>query len=95
MLDEHFGIAIAEMMTAGCIVFSHNSGGPPEILNDDRQLYDDVEEGVRIISHTVSSPTLQSELHENARPLGLRYSPASFCGSIRAEIETFKKSERA
>jgi glycosyltransferase involved in cell wall biosynthesis len=95
MLDEHFGIAIAEMMSAGCIVFSHNSGGPPEILNDDRQLYDDVEEGARIISHTVSSPALQSELHENARPLGLRYSPASFCGSIRAEIETFKKSERA
>jgi len=89
MLDEHFGIAIAEMMTAGCIVFSHNSGGPPGILDDNRQIYDDVAAGAQKMSDLVASPDLQSELHQKARPRGLQYSPAAFCDHIRSEIQAF------
>lgn len=92
MLDEHFGIAIAEMMTAGCIVFSHNSGGPPGILGDDRLLYDDETEGARKISELIASPDLQTELHQNARPRGLQYAPAAFCDRIRAEIAAFENA---
>lgn len=92
MLDEHFGIAIAEMMTAGCIVFSHNSGGPPDIIGDDRQLYEEVKDGGQKISDLVASPDLQSELHQHARPRGLRYSPASFCDQIRSEIQAFENT---
>lgn len=28
MIDEHFGIAIVELMAAGLITIAHNSGGP-------------------------------------------------------------------
>jgi len=94
MLDEHFGIAIAEMMTAGCIVFSHNSGGPAYILGDDRQLYRDVDEGAKRIGDVIASPALQSELHEKARPRGRHYSPSAFCDTMRAEIEAIEDAER-
>jgi len=40
---EHFGIALIEGLAAGCTVFSHNSGGPIEILDKGRcgVLYED------------------------------------------------------
>ncbi|HWI18161.1 MAG TPA: glycosyltransferase, partial [Vicinamibacterales bacterium] len=38
MVGEHFGMATAEMARAGCLVFAHNSGGTPEVLNHDSAL---------------------------------------------------------
>ena len=35
MENEHFGMATAEMTRAGCLVFAHDSGGSPEVLNDE------------------------------------------------------------
>jgi len=93
MFDEHFGIAIAEMMTAGCVVFSHDSGGPPEIVVDRRQVYADEEEGGRILQEVCSSPALQSELYQAARPRGLRFSPELFCDAIRQEIKDCETSQ--
>lgn len=93
MIDEHFGIAVAEMMTAGCVVFSHDSGGPPEILVDQRQVYADEEEGARILYEVCSSPALQAELHQAARPRGMRFSPETFCDAMRKEIRECEMSQ--
>jgi glycosyltransferase involved in cell wall biosynthesis len=38
MVDEHFGMATAEMARAGCIVFGHRSGGTREVLDDDERV---------------------------------------------------------
>lgn len=38
MEEEHFGMATAEMTRAGCLVFAHNSGGSPEVLNNESAL---------------------------------------------------------
>lgn len=40
---EHFGITPLEAMSAGCIVFCHNSGGPKELIKSGQtgMLYDD------------------------------------------------------
>jgi len=47
MIDEPFGIAVAEMVRGGCIVFVPRNGGPMEIVgNDDRLLYDTKDEAV-------------------------------------------------
>ena len=91
MIDEHFGIAVAEMMTAGCVVFAHDSGGPPEILVDRRQVYADAEDGSRILHEVCSSPALQAELHQAARPRGMRFSPEKFCDAMREEIKECEK----
>ena len=33
MEGEHFGMATAEMMRAGCLVFAHRSGGSLEVVD--------------------------------------------------------------
>ena len=38
MEGEHFGIAVAEMVRAGCIVFVPRTGGPIEIVGADERL---------------------------------------------------------
>jgi glycosyltransferase involved in cell wall biosynthesis len=38
MEKEHFGMATAELTRAGCLVFAHNSGGSPEVLNHEAAL---------------------------------------------------------
>jgi glycosyltransferase involved in cell wall biosynthesis len=38
MLDEHFGIATAELARAGCVVFAHASGGTVEVLDGDQRV---------------------------------------------------------
>ncbi len=38
MENEHFGMATAEMTRAGCLVFAHESGGTPEVLNQAPEL---------------------------------------------------------
>jgi glycosyltransferase involved in cell wall biosynthesis len=38
MIQEHFGMATAEMAAAGVLVFAHDSGGSPEVLGHQRAL---------------------------------------------------------
>lgn len=37
--EEHFGIAVAEMLMAGCIPFVYHKGGPVEIVGQPRLMY--------------------------------------------------------
>ena len=49
MKNEHFGIAVAEMMQAGCITFIHDSGGQTEIVNLRELRYQTKEEAIEKI----------------------------------------------
>ena len=70
MVNEHFGIAVAEMMRGGCIVFVPDSGGQVEIVgNEERLLYHTPEEAVHKILRVINQPQEQTELRGN---LGLR-----------------------
>jgi glycosyltransferase involved in cell wall biosynthesis len=86
--DEHFGMAVAEMIRAGCIPFVHNSGGPPEIVaHDNRLLYDSAQEAAQKIVQVLGNPAVQEDLR---RRLVLRkdlYSAETFMRAIRAEVE--------
>jgi glycosyltransferase involved in cell wall biosynthesis len=62
-VDEHFGIAPAEMVRAGCITFVHRSGGQVEIVgNDPRLVYDTAEEAVARITTVLTDPQRQADL---------------------------------
>jgi hypothetical protein len=45
MREEHFGMAPAEMVRAGCIVWVPDGGGQVEIVGDARLTYGSIEEG--------------------------------------------------
>lgn len=86
MLREHFGIAVAELSTAGCVVLAPADGGPAEILEDPRQLYHHDDEGADLLHRLATTPALQRSLHAAAPARGLRFSPGRFRDAVHAEI---------
>jgi glycosyltransferase involved in cell wall biosynthesis len=65
MVEEHFGMAVAEMVRAGCIVFVPHGGGQTEIVaGDERVLYKTPEEATAKILHVLHDPTLQHSLRD-------------------------------
>jgi len=85
--NEHFGMAVAEMVRAGCIPFVHNSGGPPEIVgHDSRLIYESEEEAAQKIMQALGDPAAQEDIRQR---LALRkdlYSVETFMRAIRAEV---------
>lgn len=64
MLEEHFGLAIAEMVMAGCIPFVPNGGGQVEIVGRHENLvYHDDAEAVSKINAVLGDTGLQVRLH--------------------------------
>jgi len=87
MEAEHFGIAIAELLTAGCVTLVHDSGGAPEIVGDDRLVYRDAAEGSARLERLAADPVGTRELHAAMRGRGLRFSPEAFCAAFRRAFE--------
>ena len=74
MEAEHFGIAVAEMVRAGCIVFVPRTGGPIEIVGrDERLLFGSPEDAAEKITAVLHDPERQSALrtHLAGRAEGL------------------------
>ena len=63
-LVEHLGIAPLEAMSAGCITFCYNAGGPKEIIRDGQNgyLFSDFTELTEKIKKTIEDEELQKQL---------------------------------
>ena len=84
MENEHFGMATAEMTRAGMLVFAHDSGGSPEVLNNEGALLWSSEgEAVRKIVNAHDVESLRGRLQAHAK----EFSTESFVGKFR-EIVT-------
>jgi glycosyltransferase involved in cell wall biosynthesis len=91
MVDEHFGMATAEMTRAGCLVFAHNTGGSPEVLDHENALLWSTEaEAVRRIAEVASadSTELRARLQSHAR----RFSTGAFVEGFRAALRQLTES---
>jgi glycosyltransferase involved in cell wall biosynthesis len=85
MIDEHFGMATAEMTRAGCLVFAHRSGGSGEVLNhEDALLWTDEQDAARKIAaiRHADAVLLQSRLIQHAR----QFSPEAFAERFRGIV---------
>ncbi len=83
---EPFGIAVAEMQDAGMIVLAPDTGGPPEILGDGRQLYHDEVDAVEKLGQLVRDETLQRELHARALSRRGLFAPERFVAQLRRSL---------
>jgi glycosyltransferase involved in cell wall biosynthesis len=84
MREEHFGIAPAEMVNGGCIVFVPNGGGQVEIVDrDPRLVYDAPADAVSNILHVLNDAGEQAALRTRLAERRERFSVARFCTSIR------------
>ena len=87
--DEPFGISIAEMVTAGCIVFVHDSGGQKEIVDDPRLIYCDIPDAVDKITKVLESETLQESLLARLENRDEIFSTQAFCSGMQKVVHEF------
>jgi glycosyltransferase involved in cell wall biosynthesis len=90
MLEEHFGMAPAEMLRAGCIVFVPRGGGQVEIVDrDERLCYQSVEGAADAICATMADPARQAELRQALAARKDLYSAERFVSEIRRLVNEF------
>jgi glycosyltransferase involved in cell wall biosynthesis len=90
MIDEHFGIAPAELQRSGCVTFVHNSGGPVEIVGGDRRLtFDGIEEAAEKIARVLENPELECELRGQVADRKEWFTEKRFCDSLREIVAEF------
>jgi len=92
--DEPFGVAIAEMVKAGCIVFVPNGGGQTEIVDSPLLIYDHIEDGIDKISRVLGDESIQATLLKSLAQQGENFSTGVFCQSIRRVVDEFFENRR-
>lgn len=84
MVDEHFGMATAEMTRAGCVVFAHDSGGTREVLNADRRLLWSTEaDAIQRIAALVSDAAAVDDVRSRLRAHSEQFSTENFAARFR------------
>jgi glycosyltransferase involved in cell wall biosynthesis len=85
-LNEHYGMVVAEMVHAGCIVWVPNDGGQVEIVGDERLRYDTIEGGAAGIVRTLRDPGEEADLRQRLALRARRFSTEIFVRELRAVI---------
>jgi glycosyltransferase involved in cell wall biosynthesis len=90
MVDEHFGIAPAELQRAGCIVFVPDRGGCAEIVDHDpRLVYGDVGQAVERIDRVLRDGRLRAALRTDLKVRRERFSEQRFMEQIRDVVAAY------
>jgi glycosyltransferase involved in cell wall biosynthesis len=93
-VDEHFGIAPAEMARAGCIPFVHASGGQVEIVDEDPRLcYSSAEDAVVKILTVLRDRGLQDELRTAVHARSQRFTPEAFVAGFLDHVARFRATQ--
>jgi glycosyltransferase involved in cell wall biosynthesis len=87
MLEEHFGMAPAELVRAGCLVWVPNGGGQVEIVTDPRLIYGSVEEAIGKIVAVLRDPHEQATLRKHLAVRGERLSPERFMREVLEAVD--------
>jgi glycosyltransferase involved in cell wall biosynthesis len=93
MREEHFGMAPAEMVRAGCLVWVPGGGGQVEIVGDNPRLrYDSEDEAVDVISAVLADPAEEQRLREilTARA-AQQFSSGRFMDQVRRIVADFRE----
>ena len=90
MREEHFGMAPAEMVRAGAIVWVPRGGGQMEIVGREPALmYESEEDAVEKIAPTLASAAEQQRLREKLAAIGEQFSTARFMAQVRTIVNEF------
>lgn len=93
MLDEHFGIAVAELVRAGCLVFVPGNGGQVEIIGHEPGLmYGSDDQAVERICRVLESDGLQSRLRQVLAARMLDFTEEQFMRQLRSIVQEFVRA---
>ena len=94
MFDEPFGMAVAELVTGGCVTFVHNSGGQVEIVgNDERLIYSSPENAVNKILRALRDPDYQASLRSYVASRRNLFTAERFVNRIREVVGDFLREQ--
>ncbi|HOW84476.1 MAG TPA: glycosyltransferase family 4 protein [Candidatus Aminicenantes bacterium] len=86
---EPFGIAAAEMVRAGQIVWVPDRGGQTEIVADPRLIYAGPDDAARRVLAVLDDPGLEAELRARLERRAGDFAPESFVGGVRRIVRDF------
>ncbi len=87
---EAFGIAVAEMIVAGCLPFVHAEGGPAEIVGHHGALvYDTPDEAVKKIDSMLKNSSLEAATRAFIEQRAQKFSAEHFMHDIRRVVGEF------
>jgi|GEM_PF-1340593 len=86
---EAFGIAVAELVKAGCVVWVPRSGGQVEIVDHPLLTYTSVEDAVRNIGTLLESRSLQDSVRIHLECQGAKFSTDNFMSAVRRKVRVF------
>src|SRR5262245_40144114 len=86
MREEHFGMAPAEMVRAGCIVWVPDGGGQVEIVGDPRLTYATIEAAVTKITATLRDDAEQARLRAHLATRAPLFTTERFMQQVRAAV---------
>lgn len=93
-VEEHFGIAPAEMSRSGCIPFVHASGGQMEIVGGDPRLcYTTREDAVEKILAVLRDASLQHELQTSGYERSAQFAPEVFVRKLQERVRQFVREK--
>jgi len=87
--DEPFGIAVAEMVEAGGIVFAPDNGGQVEIVNHDNLVYSSVPDAIDKIDMVLGRQDIQNRLREHLAKGAQQFSVDHFQTGIKSVVSEF------
>jgi hypothetical protein len=92
MREEHFGMAPAEMVRGGMIVWVPNGGGQVEIVGDAPDLrYDSEEHAVASILRCMGDAAVERSLRDHLALQGERFSVERFMSAVSHVVDTFRE----
>ncbi|HEU5195199.1 MAG TPA: glycosyltransferase [Methylomirabilota bacterium] len=86
MPAEHFGMAPAEMVRAGCIVWVPDGGGQVEIVDDPRLTYSSVDDAIGKIVATLRDPHEEASLRKHLAGRAAVFSVERFMREVREAV---------
>ena len=86
---EPFGIAIAEMVKSGCIVWVPDGGGQREIVNHPGLIYTDIGDAANKIEQVLKNEEVQLNLRNHLAEQGKKFSSEKFMAEIREVVNEF------
>jgi glycosyltransferase involved in cell wall biosynthesis len=86
---EPFGIAVAEMVLAGCIPFVPNGGGQVEIVNHPALIFENEADAVEKIDAVLANPTEQEVLCAHLRQGAKAFSVKTYMEVMRRVVAEF------
>jgi hypothetical protein len=87
--SEAFGIAVAELVKAGCLTFVPNGGGQTEIVDHPSLTFENDDDAIHKIVSALESPALQAALVGHLRQRSCELSTERFQESVRNLVAEF------